>query len=64
MSQRDHMRHLYKQHGDDETVLVAQYAKAERNSLVTRKRNTHNISSEQYSKALYKDGIRKGWIME
>jgi len=64
MNQRTYMRQLYKQYGNNESVLVTEYAKAEKNNIVPRKKNTYKISAEQYAKALYQDGIRKGWIKE
>lgn len=62
MNQRTFMRQLYKQYGNNESVLVAEYAKAEKNNIVQRKNNAYKISAEQYAEALYQDGIRKGWL--
>jgi hypothetical protein len=63
-SQRDVMRSLYRKHGNKEEVLVSQYAEAERNGEVERKSNDYHLGAEEYARALYADGVRKGWITE
>jgi len=42
--------------------VVREYAAAERRGEVKRNSNDHNISAEDYARALWRDGIRKGWI--
>ena len=64
MKQRNMMRTLYRDLGDNEPALVNAYAKAERDRIVTRKGNTSNLSAEQYARALYNDGIEKEWITD
>lgn len=64
MKQRNLMRKLYREFGDDESVFVSECAKSERNRVVTRRSNAFDLSTEQYAAALYRDSIRKGWIYE
>ena len=64
MSQRDYMRLLYKQYGSSESMIIDSYTEAEQKGLVLRRSNERRLDSSQYAKALYKDGIRKGWIIE
>jgi hypothetical protein len=61
-SQRDMMCKLVAQFGLDEATIVKEYAAAEMRGEVVRKSNTHNISSEVYARALWKDGMGKGWL--
>jgi hypothetical protein len=60
-AQRDYMRELVNRLGDDEPALVAAYAKAERDGLVVRKSDEHDIKPEAYARALYADKKKKGW---
>jgi hypothetical protein len=62
MKQRDFMRNLCKQHGDQRELLIEMYAVAEQKGLVPRKSNTHGWTANQYAAALYRDGKRWGWI--
>ena len=62
MSQREYMQMLFKRHGDNEDILVREYAEAEMNGIVRRKRNQNDLDSIKYARALYKDGMKKGWI--
>lgn len=62
MKQRDLMRCLYKEYGDNSDIIFIEYSKAERRGLVLRNKNALDLTSEQYAKALYCDGKRKGWI--
>jgi hypothetical protein len=64
MNQRDFMRQLYQEFGDHEDILVREYAAGEERGIVTRQSNTHDLTPEQYARALYRDGIHKGWIEE
>ena len=61
-SQRDMMRTLYQKYGQDEATIVREYASAEKRGEVARKSNTHDYDTLQYARALWRDGIRKGWI--
>ncbi len=61
-TQRDHMRQLYKDFAGDEKKIVNAYAAAESTNVVVRISNKYKITAIDYAKALYKDGIRKGWI--
>jgi hypothetical protein len=60
--QRDVMRELVKRHGMNRDVVVAAYARAERNGDVKRERNTHGTDPETYARALWADGVTKGWL--
>jgi hypothetical protein len=64
MTQRDYMRLLYRQHEGSEALIINAYADAEEKGVVHRKQNNGNLTPLQYAKALYQDGIRKGWIIE
>ena len=48
--------------GYDEALTIERYADAERQGLVSRDRNEHGRSPEWYAKALFADGIEKGWL--
>lgn len=63
-TQRDVMRRLYREHGGDEALVVAAYARAEAAGEVQRKRDKNGQTAEEYAKALFRDGERKGWIRE
>ncbi|NTU54507.1 MAG: hypothetical protein HGA97_12605 [Chlorobiaceae bacterium] len=64
MSQRDYMWVLYQKFGNREYELVSGYAEAERQGFVQRVRNQAELNSEQYARALYRDGIRKEWLQQ
>ncbi len=64
MSQRDTMRELYKKNNGNRDSCIRDYAKLEEEGKVKRKINTHGLTPEQYAKALYNDGLRKGWLKE
>jgi hypothetical protein len=53
---------LYGQHAGDEEKIISAYASAEMRGEVVRQNNAHGLSPIQYARALYKDGLRKGWI--
>ena len=61
-SQRDVMRQFYRQCGGNETLVVAAYARAEAAGEVQRKRNQNGLTPEEYAKALFRDGEKKGWL--
>ena len=56
------MRTLYRKHRGDESATVAAYAAAERSGQVSRSKNAHDIDAEAYARALFNDGVRKGWL--
>ena len=60
--QREYMRKLYDRYGDQADILVREYANGERNRIVVRARNDYNLTPEQYARALYRDGKRRGWL--
>jgi hypothetical protein len=64
MTQRDCMRSLYQNHKGSEASIIRSYADAERRGLVDRNSNEYDLTPESYAQALYKDGMRKGWIQE
>ncbi len=61
-SQRDKMRALFKAYGDDEAAVCSAYAKAEKDGKVARESNDYSIPAEAYARALWRDGISKGWL--
>ena len=61
-SQRDYMRKLAIELGGDRAKVCAAYAQAERDGIVARNRNRHNMASEHYAAALWEDGVAKGWL--
>ncbi len=62
ISQRDYLRELVKRFGVNEDRVVREYAEAEKRGDVTRKRNTHGLTAEQYARALWNDAIKKHWF--
>jgi hypothetical protein len=62
MNQRDKMRELFREFGKDPHMVVEKYANAERRGEVTRKRNSHGLTSHNYGVRLLADGIKKKWI--
>ncbi len=64
MTQRDLMRSLHQRYEGEKASIIKDYARAETKGIVDRKSNKFNLTAETYAQALYKDGIRKGWIKE
>jgi hypothetical protein len=62
MSQRGMMRKLVRHLGENEMVVVRAYAQAERLGQVSRSSNRYGLTPEEYARALWRDGQRKGWI--
>jgi len=56
------MRELVSRFGMDEDRVVREYADAERRGEVLRKSNDYHTSPEFYARALWNDGMRKGWL--
>jgi hypothetical protein len=63
MSQRGMMRKLVRDFGEDEEMVVGAYAEAELQGRVNRSSNLHDLTPEEYARALWRDGQRKGWIV-
>lgn len=63
-NQRDKMRELFRQYPRDREIVIRQYAKAERDGIVSRRSNSRGIIPEEYAARLFADGIKKGWIHE
>jgi len=53
---------LVNRYGMNEERVVREYADAEDRGDVERKSNTWGYTAEQYARALWRDGVRKGWI--
>jgi hypothetical protein len=58
------MRELFRRYNQDESETVAAYAEAEQRGDVIRKRDSQGLTSAQYAKRLFWDGIKKGWIRQ
>jgi len=56
------MRLLVNRHGMNEERVVREYAAAEERGDVVRKSNTWGYNAERYARALWRDGVQKGWI--
>lgn len=56
------MRDLLVELGVDKHTVCAAYARAERDGLVLRDRNSNEMSPEDYALALWEDGVKKGWL--
>jgi hypothetical protein len=63
-TQRDKMRHLYRQLGGEESRVVIAYAAAERRGEVGRRSNQRGLDPEDYARRLLADGMAKGWISD
>lgn len=65
MTQRDMMRKLLLQHGYNQRMVCAAYAKAEQTGLVQRFRNKAGFTPEGYALAVWRDGHRRSgpWIL-
>lgn len=62
LRQVDLMRQLVATRGRRPEIVCPIYARAEREGVVQRRSNTHDIDPEQYAMMLYGDGDRKGWF--
>ncbi len=56
------MRRLHRLHAGDEALVCAAYAEAEVKGQAFRKRGDFRMSPEAYARALWRDGIVKGWL--
>jgi hypothetical protein len=52
---------LSKSMGMNREAVVRAYANAERDGKVRRERNDNQTNAAEYAKALYRDGIIRGW---
>lgn len=59
--QRGYMKYLWNIYGD-KAKCIKKYAEADASGTVPRKSNINDMTSEQYAKALYSDGERRGWL--
>lgn len=60
--QREYMLKLVERYGMDEERIVREYASAEERGEVERRSNTRGYTAKQYARALWLDGLKKGWI--
>ena len=49
-------------YGDDMDRVTREYAAAEERGEVLRKSNSHGYGPLKYALALWRDGVRKGWL--
>jgi hypothetical protein len=56
------MRMLVNRYGMDGERVVREYADAEERGDVERNSNTRGYTAKQYARALWLDGMRKGWL--
>ena len=61
-TQRDVMRQLVRGLGLNREAVVAAYAAAELNGEVSRMRDANGTDAETYARALWADGVKKGWF--
>ena len=62
MTQREEMRQLFRLLGGDKEAVIEAYANAERTGEVSRLRNASGFGTQQYARALWNDGEKKGWL--
>lgn len=62
VKQRKYMKQLVARFGHDEELVITEYAKAETNGAVRRKRDINNMDSKNYARLLWLDGVAKGWL--
>lgn len=62
VTQREYMRTLHREMGPNRTSVCTAYAQGERAGMVSRHRNSHDQSPEDYARTLWDDGVRKGWL--
>lgn len=56
------MRDLVARFGRNEDVVCRAYAAAESRGDVPRQSNKYGLTPEQYARALWRDGARRGWF--
>ncbi len=47
----------------EESRIIKEYAKSEELGIVVRKSNINGVSPKEYARALFEDGVAKGWMM-
>ena len=60
--QRDVMRDLERRYGMNRDRVVAAYADAERRGEAPRRRNKSGLSTDEYARPLWADGVKKEWL--
>jgi len=58
------MLKLIGRYGANKERVICEYASAEEKDEVERKSNSHNWTARQYARALWRDGVRRGWVNE
>jgi hypothetical protein len=61
-SQRDLMRDLVRRFGRDVETVMREYAAAEERGEVRRDQNSQSLTSVEYARRLWSDGMNKGWL--
>ncbi len=61
---RDAMRGYIKEFGPHKFAVCAAYAAAERRGEITRAGAEDRLLPEEYARALWRDGKRKGWLFD
>jgi hypothetical protein len=56
------MREIVRRLGHNREAVVQAYAAAELRGEAPRKRNIHGIDADTYARALWADGVKKGWF--
>jgi hypothetical protein len=64
MMQREYMRMLYREYGNNISKIIKEYATAELQGKVARFSNRRNLSGDQYARELYWNGVIKGWLFK
>ena len=60
--QKDLMCSLYEDHGGDEERVCKAFAEAENKGRFFRKTGDLRLSPEEYARAMFADGIARGWL--
>ena len=60
--QRDLMRSFYQAHRGDEDRVCKAFADAELEGRFFRKAGDYRFPPEEYARALFADGIARGWL--
>ena len=61
-NQRDYMKDLAVEYHWDKERVISEYAKLDENGKIPRKNRTQDSCS--YAKAMWNDGIQKGWLRD
>lgn len=60
--QRAAMREVFSKYNGDKEKTIRAYAWLDEKGYAPRKNDTHKFTPMYYAKALYNDGINKGWL--